>query len=152
MILPVNWNVVAIYARGIWAVGGPLVGVLVGASIANRNQRQQWISDCKKEEYSELLGLMSKSLSTFILAKANVIPKGFEREKALVESWSGVMENVHSKIFISAQLEQLSVFERWMTALKFHHEGNAQEPLAKSLGEILRDVRNAALKDLGEDS
>jgi hypothetical protein len=46
-----NWNIVAGYAKSIWAVAGPLLDVLVGAYIANRNQRKHWIADCKKETW-----------------------------------------------------------------------------------------------------
>ena len=39
----------------IWAVTGPIVGVLIGSWLAARWQRTQWIQDNKKVEYRQLL-------------------------------------------------------------------------------------------------
>src|SRR5216684_3676535 len=62
----INWDAVANHAKAVWAVGGPLLGVLVGAYIANRNQRKQWIAENKKQEYRELLSVMSKGFAEFL--------------------------------------------------------------------------------------
>jgi hypothetical protein len=145
-----NWPLVGEYVKNVWAIAGPLVGVLIGAYIANLNQRQQWISDCKKEEYSRLLGLMTKSVSLFILAKSNTLPeKGFERERALAESWSSVAEDIHSKIFIVDKLEAHSVFDRWMQGFQMYRQGNEIEATSKAWGKLLDDIRKAAIDDLG---
>ncbi len=47
-------EMIAKVVMAIWTAVGPLVGVFVGAYIANRNQRKHWVGNCKKEEYREL--------------------------------------------------------------------------------------------------
>jgi len=146
-----NWTVFAAYAKGIWAAVGPLLGVLVGAYIANRNQRQHWLADCKKEEYRELLTAMTTGLATFIRAKGNVIPAG-ERDRAVADSWSNVMESIHNKIFIAPQIERLSIFTLWADALGSFKQGNPTGPSMELLGKMLRDLRDAARNDLIAES
>ncbi len=103
----------------------------------------------QKEEYSQLLGLMTKSVSLFILAKSDTLPEeGFERERALAESWSFVVEDIHSKIFIVDKLEAHSVFDRWMQGFQMYRQGNEIEATSKAWGKLLDDIRKAAMDDL----
>jgi len=46
---------------GVWAAIGPLVGVRYGHDLAKRWQKEHWISDNKKQEYRELLGILTAS-------------------------------------------------------------------------------------------
>lgn len=48
---------VRLYA--IWAAIGPLVGVIIGAWLASRWQRRQWIADNKAREYREILDALN---------------------------------------------------------------------------------------------
>ena len=39
----------------IWAAVGPLIGVLLGSYLSTLNQRRQWISDNRKNEFREII-------------------------------------------------------------------------------------------------
>jgi hypothetical protein len=148
MTPPLDWGAVTSYTKGIWAVAGPLLGVLIGAYTANRNQRKQWISDNKKEEYRELLSAISKSLATVILARGNAIPKGFESEKAIAVGWSNVTETIYSRIFIAEEMDRLSVLTRWIEALKILMEQGPDAAFVSTIDKIMSDVRDSARKDM----
>jgi hypothetical protein len=68
MIQPETWKAVRDSAGVIWSAVGPLIGVWVGAYVANRNQRRQWLLDNKRQEYRELLtALMNGILDSGVL-------------------------------------------------------------------------------------
>ena len=58
-----HWELIAKVASAVWPSVTGLVGVLIGAYIANRNQRKHWIADNKKREYQELLTAMSRAFN-----------------------------------------------------------------------------------------
>jgi hypothetical protein len=149
----VNWSVVAAYAKGIWAVGGPLLGVIVGAYIANRNQRQHWISDCKKEEYRELLAVMSKAMTASFVDRSISLKDVFSDEKVpptMRKNVVDVIEVIQTRIFISPVIAKLDVLSRWGTALKNSMVGEAADTdFAHTVGKLLDDIRNAAREDIG---
>jgi hypothetical protein len=142
-----NWSIFAEYVKSIWAVAGPLLGVLVGAYIANRNQRTHWISDNKKEEYRELLAAMSKTIAAYMNAKlsGNDIVAWHNANPQIRMSLAEVME---SRIFIGSVVKRLDLDNRFFTAL--------HAPSENKLGEfftqcdlLCAELLEAAFKDLG---
>jgi hypothetical protein len=43
----------------------PLLGVLLGGWLTNRNQRRDWVADNMKQEYRELLTTLSKTFTLY---------------------------------------------------------------------------------------
>jgi hypothetical protein len=123
-----DWNVVAGYATGVWAVGGPLLGVLLGAKIAVRNLRKQRISDHKREEYRELLSAVSEGLVEFTRLQQVAIPNPNETEAVDRK----VFVAIHDRIFTWAKISGLQRF-------------------SESMGRLLQDIRETALRDIAED-
>jgi hypothetical protein len=113
------------YAKDIWAGVGPLVGVLMGGYITNRNQRKQRIIDSKKEEYRELLESMSKAMSTFFFDRARLLPSGTDRVTLLATTSSNVMEIIQTRIFIAPVMTELTVLPRWRAALELPQRNEA---------------------------
>jgi hypothetical protein len=48
-------------ALRVWSGVGPLVGVLIGGWITYRIQSQQWLANNRKEEYRELLTVLTSA-------------------------------------------------------------------------------------------
>jgi hypothetical protein len=48
----------------LWGVIAPLVGILVGHYLSRSWQRKQWIQDRRKEEWRELLTILTRSFVT----------------------------------------------------------------------------------------
>jgi len=61
MMQPETWNAIGDYSSKVWAAVGPLVGVWIGAVLAKRWQREQWIADNKRAEYRKLLTTLTRS-------------------------------------------------------------------------------------------
>lgn len=148
-----NWTLIRTYAKDIWVVAGPLVGVLVGAQIANRNQRKHWIADNKKEEYRELLMAMTKGITASFNHRSKWKPQGptgpqlsstFPREVV------DFAEVIQTRIFVASVMDKLKVLRRWHAALEIPIEGEAtNDSFARTVGELLDNVRDAAQKDVG---
>ena len=144
-----SWLV--LHAKDIWGVVGPLVGVLIGAYVANRNQRKQRIADSKKEEYRELLAIMSKTMTTFFFDRARLLPSGTDRVTLLATTSNNVIEVIQTRIFIASVMTDLKVLPRWNAALRLPQRDDKDNlEFADTVGTILEDIRNAARGDLGE--
>jgi hypothetical protein len=100
----------------IWAAFGPLVGVLVGAYIANRDQRRQWVGNCKKEEYRELISVLTKARSTYLQVHHFTPAAGPDQVQALADETFRVAETTGDLIFIAPVVKRLNVLERWYAA------------------------------------
>jgi|ERR1019366_5537332 hypothetical protein len=108
-----NWTVFVAYAKSVWAVGGPLVGVLIGAYIANRNQRKNWIADCKKEEYRELLSVVASAYAKLLSVRHKFVWNDEARDIQLQ-----VASVLRDRIFIAKQLLRLDAMNRWVRAFE----------------------------------
>lgn len=53
-------------ASAVWAVVAPLVGIFLGHYLTRSWQREQWLRDCRKEEFRELLTTFTRSYATLV--------------------------------------------------------------------------------------
>ena len=150
---PVNWNILSAYAKGIWAVAGPLVGVFVGAYIASRNQRKHWIADNKKEEYKELLAALSRAITASFAHRSKLSlhgPTGDQLSSTFPKEVVDVAEAIQTRIFIAPVVTDLKVLRRWHAALQIPILGEkSNADFSHVVGELLDNIREAARKDVG---
>jgi hypothetical protein len=126
----------------IWAAVGPIGGIYLGADIAHRNQRKQWLSDCKKEEYSSLLSAVTQSAMTLATRSSVRAP---EDQRAEWAAEKRVGEVAFASIFIAPTIKRLKVTQRWQEALSTSTESNKFTVLT---GELIEDIRAEAAKDI----
>jgi hypothetical protein len=135
------------FVKYVWPAVGPLVGVLIGAYIANRNQRSHWIADSKKEEYRELITAMTKGLSTYLDV---CIVKGLKPGDAterLLEAFTQVMEVTRSRLFIKKTVVSVKVVARWKNLTDTFETNLDHSAFAKGMSELFDDVIEAAEND-----
>lgn len=60
------WDSIVMAVGTVWLAVGPLIGVVVGALLTRRIQRQQWVADSRKQEYRELMTALSHSATVLI--------------------------------------------------------------------------------------
>jgi hypothetical protein len=137
--------VTATIILGIWGALGPIVGIYLGAHIANRNQRKQWLSDCKKEEYSSLLSAVTEAS---VICATLPLVQGPEEQSAAAAARKRVGEVAFSKIFIASAIKRLRVTQRWEDAVR---SGNKSETFADTTGQLMDDIRAEAIKDISGD-
>jgi hypothetical protein len=140
---------VATIILAIWAALGPIVGVWIGAHIADRNQRRQWIGNCKKEEYRELISVLTKGLSAYLQVQAFLVARGPEAQKAMADALARVAETTRDRIFVAHVVKRLDVVKRWHAATRLVEDGGDVNVFANSVGILLDEIRDAAIKDIG---
>jgi len=128
---------------------GSLGGVLIGAYITDRNRRKQWLADNKEEEYRELISIMTRALSMYIHSFGPAARRDEEERRSLGEMEGAVLETIRDRLFIAKQIAHLGVLKRWNTAVRDFEERKNTEAFARSVGKLLDDISDAAIKDVG---
>jgi len=152
----VNWSVVGKVAYAIWAAVGPLIGVLIGSFLTSRTQRAHWLADNKKQEYRELLTVLSEAY-TQLLHLSNFAPPTNDQVNRIN---FGVVDVIHNRIFTSdTVLVELDVFKTWSRAVGILRNpdpkglqglGGDQIKFSEMVGTLLQDIRAAALADIAK--
>lgn len=106
------------FVRNAWAAIGPLVGILLGARLARRSQRDQWIADNRKSEYRELLTALTKAFTGIVQLRAPGVALGPQEQKALSDLEAQSFVAIRDRIFIAKEIENLKLLARWSQALR----------------------------------
>lgn len=140
-----NWKTIRDVVVGIWAVVGPLVGILIGAYIANRNQRKNWIADNKKQEFRELLSALVEASSSLIAFYTPMALHGPEDQRACDRVEKKSVEVIMDRIFIAREVKELDLLKRWTKALSLVR-GTDHLTFSDEFVKISSDITAAALK------
>ena len=136
------------FVKYVWPAVGPLVGVFIGAYIANQNQRKHWLADNRKEEYRELMAVITKSLNAYLERYVlNIGVVSGEDERHLQETLTEVMQITRSRLFIRDAIERLDVVNRWHSLTDTYERTREHSPFSKGMGKLLDDIAEAAAAD-----
>jgi hypothetical protein len=122
MIQPTTWHSIQDTIRAVWLTAGPLVGVLIGAYIANRNQRRQWLLDHRHQEFREVLTAMAEA-NAYITVRAD-LSSIIEEIPEIVNKPTKVMG---SSVFVVSELKEAGIIQDWYGAymeLRDDHDVN----------------------------
>jgi hypothetical protein len=131
-----------------WSAIGPLVGVLIGAGLTSHIQRRQWLADRKREEYRELLTVLTESYGEVLLLH--------QKDDLTIDAVNKVqirlVNTVHNRIFTShGVMREIDVFKEWSKALDQLKSGRVGE-FSSTFGALTEDIRRIALKDIENSS
>jgi hypothetical protein len=141
----VSWLIC--HSRDIWSVAGPLVGVLIGAYVANRNQRKHWIADNKKQEYRELLTALTRAFGAMLeLRGAGMIALGPEDQRAYGAMETQALQIIRDRLFIADEVTQMDLLNRWADATKDFDSTHNPRTFAAGFGKIADSVTASAKK------
>jgi hypothetical protein len=134
--------------EGCVGCGWPACRVLIGAYIANRNQRKQWIADNKKEEYREVLAAMNKTIAAYVNAgfAANDLTDWHNANPQIRVSLEEVMA---SRLFIAVVLDKLDLDKRFFDALDTLVDAGERPRFLKEVDTLCNALLEAASKDIG---
>lgn len=139
MIQPETWKAIHGDVWGAWSVVGPLVGVLIGAYITNRNQHKHWVADSKKTEYRELLSTLTRAYSTIVYIGSQTTRTGVEEQKSeqlRLES----LNVISDRIFIAKEVKELHVSEVWGIALMKFEQSRDWDEFGKTFDRISKGI------------
>ncbi len=133
-------------AAGIRETLGPLLGVLIGAYIANRNQRKRWVADNKKEEYRELMTALSHAFSAVLDERQPMVALDGEEQRRVSRAKGQLPITIADRVFIADEVKGLRVLERWMKAVGDYHSSGDEKSFTLAFVQITDDLTRSAKK------
>jgi hypothetical protein len=95
-------------------IGSFGVGSLVTQYITNRQRRQEWAKDNKRQEWRELISTLSQSFHYLAdYSPGHLRAIGGEQHKGLLQANSEARMAIESRIFVADQMRLANMLERW---------------------------------------
>lgn len=134
------------------ALGGALgiIGTAVGQVISGRRQNKQWLFENKKQEYRELLDVMSKAVRFIIDTRGGTISVVAASEmSAAYDAENDVFRVMEDRIFIADMVSKERLMDRWVELLGYMQNKRQPGQFIKTYTELRVTILRAAFKDLG---
>jgi hypothetical protein len=133
----------------IWAICGPLMGILLGSWLTTKNQRRHWILDNKRDEYRELLTTIADAGSNLLVHfGVNPIVMSGDEEFRTGEIARKSVDVMYNRLFIAKTVADLGIMKRWEDAIRVLQKTHDVRNFSKLMDGIMHDVRRAATREL----
>jgi hypothetical protein len=130
------WNeLIGVFGKSLPAVTG-LAGVLIGAYITNRNQRQHWVADNKKREYQELITALICAFSAILEEVRPMVGHGPEEQRAFAAAQEKALITISDRIFTQRDVERLKILDRWQSLIRNVKTTRDTVAFSAGVGEI----------------
>ena len=96
-------------------IGGTLGGIVVGHFLTKSWQREQWLLDCRKEEFRELLKVLTRSFATICFYSGMRVMVGDEK-KAQEAAQTDAQTTIRDRIYIADDIARLDIYKIWRKA------------------------------------
>ena len=133
---PETWDWIKILVPTV----GALVIVFFGAWLTRSRERKHWLNDCRKEEYRELINILTRATMEIIRQNDPSYPKlDYMRPEKMWDAQDFYMKSlevIRDRIFISDELRDMKVYDRWtnaMQALATSHDHRQFEEVADDI-------------------
>jgi hypothetical protein len=133
----------------IWAVIGPIIGIVAGHLLTRSWQKKQWLMDNKRDEYRDVIRVLCGAIRPILhssIPGALVTPE-MQKERFIAETLS--YEVLGSRLFISDNLEELHAPKRWGDMVTKFNNSRDSEEFSKGFKKLLSEIRAQALRSIG---
>ena len=137
------WSTVAVT---IWALIGPLVGILVGHYLSKSWQREQWVADNRKVEYRELLKALTFAATVLMGYKGAPGAKNPEEQRRSVEAHNDALRCIADRMFIAEEIHKICLYDKWTAALLELQNTSDIHKFSDRFEEIRNNILSSALK------
>jgi hypothetical protein len=127
----------------IWPILGVLIGVLVGAYIADRIQKKQANSSSKKEEFRDLLTTLTQTARTIADFHGPNDSHSPEEERAYYEAKEKALIAIENRLFITTEIEKINLRSRWISAVHDVENGGHSDEFRRTVRQITRQIISA---------
>jgi hypothetical protein len=105
-----------------FGIATTFVGLVMGQRMARNTQREQWLKDCRKEEFKELLSVLTQSFATICDLYSSSGRSGNDarvaREAAIL-----ALSTISDRIYIAKDVKELNIHKIWRDAAnEFEHD------------------------------
>ena len=131
----------------IWAIFGPLLGIVLGSWLTTRNQRQHWKLDNKCAEYRKLLTTIADAGSKMVVHYGTMPYVVTGREQFMIgETARKSVDVMYNRLFIAREVADLDILKRWEKAISALQKTRNVDEFGKLMDGIMDDIRKVALK------
>jgi hypothetical protein len=121
------------------------VGIRYGHELSKRLQSEHWVRDNEKQEYREVLGVLTSSFATIVRCGSAAVVIGAEEMRARNQAEQAALETLRDRLFIADKLKEINAFDRWLEATRDFDNDKEEKKFALRFGNIIFDIRSAAL-------
>ena len=130
-------------ASAMWSVLSVLIGVLIGAFIADRIQRKRENTNSKKEEYRELLSTLTQASSKIADFHGPIVAHSPDEERAYYETKEKALIVIDTRLFITSEIEKIDLRSRWISAVHDVEHGGHCLVFRRTVRQIMRQIISA---------
>jgi hypothetical protein len=127
-------------------IAGSLGGIFVGNFLSKSSQRRNWILDCRKQEFRELVSALSKATIeqvTFTTSLQSPTPQSMA---PWMDTFKIALHTVLDRIYIAKEMKELNVMTRFLEYASALRENKDLEPAHANFEALLREIVMVALK------
>jgi hypothetical protein len=103
----------------------------MGQRMARTTQREQWLRDCRKEEFKELLSVLTKSFATISDGYSSFVQTS-ETQIAIRDAALNALTTIRDRIYISEDVKRLNIYKLWRDAAREFEHDHVYIPLQRS--------------------
>ena len=128
----------------LWSVIAPLVGILAGHFLSRSLQQKQWLQDRRKEEWRELLTVLTRSFATICRHTGAMMVLDGDDMRALDEAQTVAQTTIRDRIFIAKEVKQSEIYETWVKAVRIFEKEKVYIGFAEQYAIINAKIVDAA--------
>ena len=130
---------------GLFGLSGVVIGALLVQFLSRSSERKQWIRDCRKEEFRELLTALSKAYVNISLFRpVKDLPK--EQLLEMYNLWAAALITIRDRLYISADVAELDLARKWIAADDAFKKDKSVDEFTKRYNELNSAIVEAARK------
>jgi hypothetical protein len=99
---------------GIWAAVGPMVGLWIGHILTTRGERSQWIRDCRKTEFRELISLATKATIEHLAFTASQTTSEAQPMSIWLEAHKAALNAIGDRIYIKDEVDRVNLLDSFL--------------------------------------
>lgn len=136
------------FALVLWGVIAPLVGILVGHYLSRSWQQMQWMQDRRKEEWRELLSVLTHSFVTISKYSGPMMVLDGDDMRVVEEAQTVAQTTIRDRIFIAKEVKELGIYEAWVKAERTFEKDRVYIGFAEQYAVLNAKIVDAATKGL----
>jgi hypothetical protein len=129
----------------IFGIVGVVVGVALGHYLTRSWQREQWLLDCRKQEFKDLLCVLTKAFAIVKRLGVGIKNSTPENQQLMIETEEEAQAAIRNCIYIRETLESLNVPDRWTGIVAIAKRASLSNDCERRFHELNIDIVVAAV-------
>jgi hypothetical protein len=132
----------------LWAALGPIVGIVLGNYLSRNNQRKQWRTDNRVNEWRELISVLFRSVTTISECDALRRQNDIKVLNKQGEAEMTALLTIGNRVFIDKDITEERLFQHWNQAVERFREQHNPDNFGAEFKTILESLKKKASHDI----